>query len=75
MNCLASGGCSTAVSLDETIAMQLSRKGIYEEKDYAISILKIGDYELFTVRRITAPVGSIFNDLSEAVSEFIKLTN
>lgn len=75
MNCLASRGCSTDVSLGETIAMQLSLKGIYEDNGYAISVVKIGEYEVFAIKRITAPVGSIFNDLSEAVNEFIKLTS
>jgi hypothetical protein len=55
--------------------MQLSLKGIYEDNGYAISVVKIGEYEVFAIKRITAPVGSIFNDLSEAVNEFIKLTS
>ena len=59
MNCLASGGCSTDVSLGETIAMQLSLKGIYEDNGYAISVVKIPKIQ-YGAKRNFADLADVF---------------
>jgi hypothetical protein len=74
MNCVMSSVHSTAVSREESIAFQLAVKGIYENGNYSIQPLNVGDYSLFTVRYRTSTVSPIFDDLNDAIAEFLKLT-
>lgn len=74
MNCMVSGGYSTAINKEESIAMHLMNKGIYEEGNYSILPLKTGEWNLFTVKYRNSSVNPVFDDLHKAIREFLKLT-
>lgn len=61
--------------ITDKIVNQLAIKGIYEDGDYSIQPLNIGDYSLFTVKYRNSSVSPIYDNLKIAVKEFLKLTN
>ena len=79
MNCAICGGYvenkfEHEVGEKESIALQLKFKGICERGNYAIFPVKVGEFNLYTVKFRTSPVSPIFDNEDEAVEEFIKLT-
>ncbi len=59
----------------ELIMFQLKFKGICERGDYAIFPVRVGEFNLYTVKFRTSPVSPIFDSVDKAVEEFIKLTH
>ena len=79
MNCAICGGYAEnkfehEVGEKESIALQLKFKGICERGNYAIFPVRVGEFNLYTVKFRTSPVSPIFDNEDEAVEEFIKLT-
>jgi len=72
-NCLV--GISDYASTKDKIAFILAIKGFYEEGDYSIRPIELGDYNLFTVKNRKSPVNQIYEDLSDAINIFLKLTS
>ena len=82
MNCLVSGGYAAndpgmnhEVGEKESIMFQLEFQGICERNDYALFPVRVGDFELYTIKFRTSPVSPIFDDIDKAIDEFIKLTH
>ena len=78
MNCLVSGGYTAnpcGITEEENIDLQLRFKGICERGNYAIYHAEKGDFRVFVVKYNNCPIGRIFDDESEAIREFLKLTN
>jgi len=71
-NCLV--GISDYAATKDKIAFILAIKGFYESGDYSIQPIELGDYNLFTVKNRKSPVNQIYEDLSDAINVFLKLT-
>ena len=79
-SCAMSGGYAEKkfhyeVGEKESIMLQLKLKGICERGNYAIFPVRVGEFNLYTVKFNTSPVSPIFDNEDEAVEEFIKLTH
>ncbi len=79
-NCAISGGYAEKkfkheVGEKELIMFQLKFKGICERGDYVIFPVRVGEFNLYTVKSRTSPVSPMFDSADKAVEEFIKLTH
>lgn len=78
MNCAMNGGYAEKIEHEvgekESIVLQLKFKGICERGNYAIFPVRVGEFNLYTVKFHTSPVSNLFDNEDEAVEEFIKLT-
>jgi len=66
-------GISRYVPLRDKIAFILAIQGIYVEGCYSIESIKSDGQNFFTVKNKRSPVGQMYEDLSEAISVFLKL--
>jgi hypothetical protein len=77
MNCAVSGGNKASINQvgeEEVIALQLEFQGICERGDYLLLPVRVGEYELWTVKYKNSPVSRMFDSLDKAIGEFLKLT-
>ena len=79
MNCVMNGGYAEKFEYEvgekEQILFQLKTKGICERGNYVIFPVRLGEFNLYTVKFRTSPVSNLFDNEDEAVEEFIKLTH
>lgn len=66
-------GISRYVPLRDKIAFILAIQDIYKEGCYSIESIKSDGQNLFAIKYKESPVGQMYEDLSEAISVFLKL--
>jgi hypothetical protein len=76
MNCAMSGGYgSKKINKSDKIIQELKIKGIYENNNYFIIPVNMGEFKLYTVKYQNNSISPLFDNLQEAINVFLKLTN